>query len=283
VHKSVEGTWRSRELIVYFALAYGLSALLWLPLIARSHAPRFAFSVGTFGPTLAALISQRAYAGNWRAFRLWTSTRQVALGTAWGTSLVLFSSFAAALFMTRSGFNRWQWSSLLGLLIFFGPNLIGGPLGEEPGWRGYALPRLQQRFGPGMASLLLGFLWANWHLPLIAAHIYNVTWWQFVLVTTAASVLLTFAFNISQGSVVCAILVHGVYNIATGIILNDFIGKATLYSNRVQHNVYWMAYCGVAAALWLATRGRLGLKRDQGTYVSDSALKSASSESQATT
>jgi uncharacterized protein len=43
--------------------------------------------------------------------------------------------------------------------------LLGGPLGEEPGWRGFVLPRLQPRFGPLGGTLLLGFLWGCWHLP----------------------------------------------------------------------------------------------------------------------
>ena len=55
-------------------------------------------------------------------------------------------------------------------------------------------------------------------------------------------------------------MVHGTYNVATGIILNDMIGKATLYSNTVQHNVLWLAYGGVAAMVCLVTRGRLGFR-----------------------
>jgi hypothetical protein len=79
----------------------------------------------------------------------------------------------------------------------------------------------------------------------------------------AASVFLTLAFNCSGGSVLCAIVVHGIYNVGTGVILNDMIGKTTLYSNSVQHNVLWLAYGGVAALLCIATNGRLGYGRTQ--------------------
>jgi membrane protease YdiL (CAAX protease family) len=256
--------WNPRELTVYFVFAYGISAVLWLPvLMGRSHS-RFAYSIGTFGPTLAALITHWIFARNWRAVLLWTTLPRFLLGVGSGVSVVLIAAFSGALLMTKSGFGRWQWAALLQIVTLFGPNLLGGPLGEEAGWRGYALPRLQRRFSPLTSSLLLGFLWANWHLPLILAHVYNVTWWQFVAVTMAASVLFSFGFNLSGGSTLCAIVVHGFYNVGTGIILNDVIGRATLRSNTVQHNFFWMAYAGVAALLCLVTKGRLGYRPEAG-------------------
>ena len=249
-----------RELVVYFVLAYAISLILWLPVLVRVGASRLYFSVGTFGPTLAALITHRIFAGGWRAVRLWTTLPNFLLGIASGASAVLTAAFTAAFLMTGAGFDRWQWLALLQILTAFGPNLLGGPLGEESGWRGYALPRLQRRFDPLTSSLVLGFLWANWHLPLILAHVYNVAWWQFVVATMAASVFLSFAFNKSAGSTVCAIIVHGLYNVGTGIILNDFIGKATLRSNAFQHNIFWMAYAGVATLVCIVTKGQLGYR-----------------------
>lgn len=246
-----------REVIVYFALAYGVSAVLWLPVLAGIRRSFFWFAIGTFGPTIAALITHRIFAGNWRAVRVWSTWRGLLTGFVAGAGSLFIAALTAAVFMTKSGFERWQWSALMQIGTVFLPNLRGGPLGEEAGWRGYALPRLQRQFHPVAAALLLGFLWANWHLPLIAAHVYNVTWWQFVILTMSASIFLSAGFNLSGGSVLCAVLVHGFYNVGTGIILNDMIGKATLYSNAVQHNVLWMAYGGVAAVLCVVTKGRL--------------------------
>lgn len=59
-------------------------------------------------------------------------------------------------------------SELLNYVVFYvyPALLIGGPLFEEPGWRGFAQPRLQERFGPMAASLILGILWAFWHMPI---------------------------------------------------------------------------------------------------------------------
>jgi membrane protease YdiL (CAAX protease family) len=256
--------WNPSQLALYFVLAYGFSLVLWLPMLLERNHSRFSFSIGTFGPTLAAFATNWIFARNWRAVRLWTTLPSFLLGVAFGVSAVLAAAFLAAFFMTKSGFGRWQWPMLVQILTLFGPNLLGGPLGEEPGWRGYALPRLQRRFSPLASSLILGFLWANWHLPLMLAHAYNVTWWQFVPVTMAASVFLSFGFNKSGGSTICAVIVHGVYNVGTGIILNDLIGKATLRSNAVQHNVFWVAYAGVAALLCIVTKGQLGYRPEAG-------------------
>jgi hypothetical protein len=106
-------------------------------------------------------------------------------------------------------------------------------------------------FGPTFAALVT-------HLPLILGHIYNVSWWQFTMLTIAASVFLSLTFNRSGNSVLSAIFVHGIYNVGTGVILNDLIGKATLYNNTIQHNVLWLAYGGVAVLLCVVTKGRLG-------------------------
>ena len=262
VAESASPVWNPRELITYFLLAYGISLLFWLPIFVVRNPSQLFFFAGTFGPTVAAVVTHRIFAGNWRAVRLWTTMQDFLLGIASGASVVLIAAFTAAFFMTESGIARWQWSALFQILTLFGPNLLGGPLGEESGWRGYALPRLQRRFDPLIGSLVIGFLWANWHLPLLLAHVYDVTWWQFVALTMAASIFLTFGFNKSRGNVCCAIIVHGVYNVGTGVILNDFVGKATLRSNAVQHNVLWMTYAGVAALLCIVTKGRLGYRTD---------------------
>jgi uncharacterized protein len=250
-----------RELAMYFSLAYGISLVLWLPFLLEKNPPPAFLWLGTFGPTFAALATHRVFEHNWRAFRLWSGLANLVIGIAVGSSTVLIAAFTAAFFMTESGFHRWQWSSLLQIPALFIPNLLGGPLGEEAGWRGFALPRLQRLLNLVSSALVLGFLWANWHLPLIFGHIYNVTWLQFTMVTMAASVFLCLTFNRSGDSVLSAIFVHGIYNVGTGVILNDLIGKAALYSDTIQHNVLCLAYGGVAFLLCTVTKGRLGFGR----------------------
>ena len=144
--------WNPRELVLYFALAYGISFILRLPILTGRISSRWFFSIGTFGPTIAALITHRIFAGNWRAVRLWTTLPDFLLGSVYGAAAVLIAAFTSAFFMTKSGIERWQWPVLLQILTLFAPNLLGGPLGEEPGWRGYGLGLAGRKVGTTESS-----------------------------------------------------------------------------------------------------------------------------------
>ena len=93
--------------------------------------------------------------------------------------------------------------------------MLGGPLGEEFGWRGYALPNLQKRYGWRIASLILGIVWGAWHLPLF--YIANTSQQHvpvvlFMVSTVAMSVLFAWLANRTDGSLIPAILFHTAVN-----------------------------------------------------------------------
>jgi membrane protease YdiL (CAAX protease family) len=103
-----------------------------------------------------------------------------------------------------------QWPSLvwLGLTAFL---IDPGPLGEELGWRGFALPRLLERFNGLSAALILGTIWGIWHLPaffLSGMPQSQFSFGTFLVSIVAASVIITYVVNRSGGSVLPAILVH---------------------------------------------------------------------------
>jgi membrane protease YdiL (CAAX protease family) len=88
-------------------------------------------------------------------------------------------------------------------------------IGEELGWRGFALPRLQARFGALGASLLLGLLWAGWHLPnqfIPGLEVYGYGFPAFTAYVVAMTVLFTWLANYTRGSVLLAWLFHGAIN-----------------------------------------------------------------------
>jgi membrane protease YdiL (CAAX protease family) len=101
-------------------------------------------------------------------------------------------------------------------LAFVTTFVLGGPLGEEPGWRGFALPRLQSRHGPLTGSLVLGVLWAAWHLPLFWSGVWtpptatNIV--MFVVMTTALTVVMAWVFTNANGSLLITMLMHASFN-----------------------------------------------------------------------
>ena len=89
--------------------------------------------------------------------------------------------------------------------------LFIGPLGEEFGWRGVALPLLQRRFAPLWASLILGAIWGLWHLPAFLLGGTPQSAWSFgpyVIGVLALGVIVTPMFNAARGSILIAILFH---------------------------------------------------------------------------
>jgi len=147
------------------------------------------------------------------------------------------------------------------LLVLF----LGGPFFEEPGWRGFALPRLQERFGPVRACLLLGVLWAFWHLPLFFIPGYNGAGTGFVGISTAmlsfmvatilVTVIFTWVFNNVRGSLLLTILLHACINTNSG-------GVSSATGEWIMAGIL----AGVVVLLLITTRGRLSYdryKRDQ--------------------
>lgn len=115
--------------------------------------------------------------------------------------------------------GRWYVSAILGLPVYFVYILlVGGGVDEELGWRGYALPRLQERYGATIASLILGVAWAGWHIPAWFAPGSGqdaISFPVFVVSTIAAAILLTYLYNSSGGSLPVVILAHTVFDLCT--------------------------------------------------------------------
>jgi membrane protease YdiL (CAAX protease family) len=143
---------------------------------------------------------------------------------------------------------RMQPVSALSLVVFV---LV---IGEETGWRGFALPRLLARSGPWLASTLLGLAWALWHLPLFymaSMPQFGRPFTAFVVYTIALSLILTWLAGRTRTSVIIATLFHGAVN--TFVVENAAASPALRgWGNAVAY--------GVAAVVigLVAWRGRIG-------------------------
>src|SRR5919107_1310827 len=150
----------------------------------------------------------------------------------------------------------------LPLLSLFVYVLFHGPLAEEPGWRGFALPRLQSLHGPLVGTLILGPLWALWHLPLFLTPWNTLTTLNvvvFVLATTCLAIIYTWVFNNTKGSLLIAILLHWYFDLsAVGIVAPLFPAPIVLDYGLLPILV---GFGPVALLLVIFARGRLGYER----------------------
>jgi membrane protease YdiL (CAAX protease family) len=164
-----------RPLASFFVLAFAFSWACWsVPALGYPDGlGNVAYVLGGFGPLVAAATMTRlmgASVGAWfkGLFRWRVAPRWYAYAIGVPVALVIAMTAEFALLG-----EKLDWSILDERLIAFLPSLVfvalAGGGNEEPGWRGFALPRLQDRMTPVRATLLLGVLWAPWHLPLLFA------------------------------------------------------------------------------------------------------------------
>lgn len=235
---------------------WGLAA--WLGGV-DSSAGLLLFYVAGAGPLIAALVLVHGLDGAASGRRLWRSTfdpREA--GLVWLlVALVahpLIVAAAAAVEGGAGGEVRFDApdgvAELLTLVSFV---LIFGPLPEEMGWRGVALPRLQRTFAPLTATLLLACAWALWHLPLFFIEdtyqhdlgFGSRRFWIFMLALLPLSILISWVYNRSGGSVLSAVLIHFSGNL-TGALVDKSERLAAL-----EFVGLWLA-----AALILLVEGR---------------------------
>ena len=102
------------------------------------------------------------------------------------------------------------------ILPFFMVDFIAN--GEEIGWCGYVLPRLQAKYGALTSTLILGVIWGFWHLPKFLSHWNTVSFVWFMVHTMAISVVYTWLYNSTKGSLLLVTLFHAATN-ATGVFM----------------------------------------------------------------
>ncbi|WP_411968434.1 lysostaphin resistance A-like protein [Haloferax sp. YSSS75] len=215
-----------RAVAAFLAVTFGWSWGFWVPqaLVAEGYLDSVPAlpELGAFGPTVAAFVlvvyaggvqGARQLAG--RAVQLDYPRRWVGVALLLAPILVLASLAVAVVTGTTPSF---PWSgNLLVLPIAFAFILVlGGPIQEEFGWRGYLLDALQSRFGAVTSGVLVGIVWAVWHLPLFyipsETIYYRNPFLGFAVSITLFSVLMTWVYNNTNRSLLPALLFHASFN-----------------------------------------------------------------------
>jgi membrane protease YdiL (CAAX protease family) len=277
VGTSREGLLTRHPLVFYFIIAYGGSWLLALPYVRFGHGagllpfrwpvpfPVSAAVIPFAGPFLAGFIMTGVTEGRagirrllrrivlWRVGLQWYLFALVGIPAITVLGAVVLPGVLASF---RAPALSWVLTYVVSFVVAF---FIGGPLGEEPGWRGFALPRLQQLYGPLAGTLLLGPLHVLWHLP----YFFIPEWGTprdtilevscYVLSGIALTFVYTWLFNRTKGSVLLAILAHtsvDAFNPSQFFLAPIVRGASNL--------PFLIAFGPVAVLLVVFTRGRLG-------------------------
>jgi membrane protease YdiL (CAAX protease family) len=224
---------KKHSLVAYFVLAYAFSWGMHIPLALSAQGlldvtlPAGLHFLGAYGPMLAAFVVTGMTRGIPGLRDLLGRMLRWRVGVGW-LLIAVFSP--GALFLVSAVIIR-VWSSVWPDFSQFGhiaefPELgsfagwvvwtLTFGLGEETGWRGFALPRLQRNRSARSATLTLGALWALWHLPQF---FYNFDMNLFGVVAFTVSIMsgalvLTWLYNSTGGSVLVPTLWHGAFNTA---------------------------------------------------------------------
>ncbi|MEU4578701.1 type II CAAX endopeptidase family protein [Nonomuraea sp. ATR24] len=269
---------------MFFALAFAFSWLLYLPIVLSddglgllpigkdSWLLDVCVIAGSFGPLAAALVTLRTTAGRGAVRSLLRGLRSWRVPARWYVLVIggvlavpVIAAFAIPGTAAHFTFSADVVPSLV--IMFLTVQLVIGALGEEPGWRGYALPRLQQRYGPLPAALILGLMWGGWHLPLFASSAWADPKGgatpgaivQFLLLTTVLTVFMTWVFNNTGGSLLIMVLLHDAFNSGMNAVSDLFGGSPMTRSYVLLPSM--IGFGVLAVLVLLTTRGRLSHRR----------------------
>ena len=279
---SVLGPIRRHPLLSFFVLANVMSWLAWIPYILSQNGLgiwgyRFPELLGTsqllgvlpgayLGPIASAVLIT-AVADGRAGLRRWAG-RMWRWRVRWHWYAITLLGVPAAMLATGYVFSGGRVSApSMMVLAAYVPGLllqmVTTGLAEEPGWRDFALPRLQRRFGPLAGSMVLGPLWAVWHLPLFLTEwggFPDADWTRpvsFTVFCIAFNIVMTWVFNRTGESLPLSMLLHVSVNNFASIVWSEMF--PTIDEDLASHAMATGAV--VAAVLVLAgTRGRLGYR-----------------------
>ncbi len=222
------------DLVAFFLIAFAVSWLVWLPRVLADNnladVPASLLGLnnfGTFGPLIAAFWLSYKAGSRVDLKSFWKRGWDFSFQKKWLLTIMLIPIVISGLTIVAMQFIgepiQWDLAPLplsFAVPIFF-IIFLTQALPEEYGWRGFALDRLQVRWTALTASLVLGFLWGLWHLPL---HFMSGTTqeiipiYQFILKQMVGAIFFTWIYNNSNRNVLLAAITHAVWNVFGGLI-----------------------------------------------------------------
>jgi membrane protease YdiL (CAAX protease family) len=254
-----------RMLVLFFVLTFIITWSILIPTL--SFVPEDSQTLfiipAAFGPFISAVITMgicngRVALGQWlrQIFRLRVPVILYLAGAFFLPFVI--GSLHYVIYLILGGepdFSSAQPWYLYPINLLLVALLLGG--NEEPGWRGFALPALLERFHPILAALILGTIHAVWHLPILGEYGTNLGWYLFSLIPL--TVVLNWFYLKSHKSVIPVMLLHASTNVVDNFVPTPDVVLGRLGTWTVLRGmVYWV----MAIMIIIFTRGRLGARTD---------------------
>jgi uncharacterized protein len=283
----LNGLLARHPLVSYFLFAFGFSWLMFLPglltfygvLSLGPYLIRALVIAGLLGPILSGFIMTAVIEGTpgigrltrrmvrWRAGLRWYLFAIVGLPAVMVLGTIIRPGALESLDISGQPFG------LAYLHAFISMAFIGGPLFEEPGWTGFAQPRLQRLYGPLVGGLILGSFWALWHLPgfLIPSQDLSdipprgtvLDFAVFALALMGLRIIIMWVVNNTRNSVLMAILVHASWNTFYAAALIQLFPAPAVLGSYLNLTIGASA---LALVLIAATRGRIGYQPETDAF-----------------
>jgi membrane protease YdiL (CAAX protease family) len=273
-----------KPLLSFFVLTYAISWVIWTPIVINYYRNPFPVSfaetpvllillvfLGFFGPTFSALIMAGIEEGSNGVKKLLSGWKLWRVGVRWYLA-ILVSQIVIELLATQLSITFQDvspdvtWNAWFGVFpMFLRAALIGGAIAEETGWRGYALPRLVKTKSALTSSIIIGLIWGAWHLPIslipganFPVPLNPLLFFVFTLNAIFISIVMTWLFNNTRGSIFLCYLYHVMLNTA-------FFG--TVFRFADMESAWWAKMCagtvlrGIFALLLVLFFGATRLSR----------------------
>jgi membrane protease YdiL (CAAX protease family) len=277
---------RGHPIAAYFTLVFAITWALHAPMVlGKQGLGIFPYEVpmalvvilfilgAITGPTLSAFLVTNTLDGKEGMRKLFRRYGQWRVGLPWYVLAIFVMPtiyiMAGSIVLGRvpladiaANWTTFFSPFLVAILIF--PALI--TLGEEPGWRGFALTRMQEHYHPVLSGAFVGFMHSLWHLPVFFLISGPVAFGPFdlaefannIAVSVAVAILWTWVFNHAKGSILIAVLLHASLNASEGwvsVLIPNFPMDA---AGKIIEGFFFVA----AVALIFMTNGRLGYPAD---------------------
>ncbi|MBY9016115.1 MAG: CPBP family intramembrane metalloprotease [Candidatus Lokiarchaeota archaeon] len=229
---SLTNIFKKNSLLIFFVLSYLIMiisvAIIYFGTIVSIDILFFYISI--WSPTISAIIIA-GITGGWSEIkRLLSGFLKWKVGGFWYLAgfFLMIGPFVFALFYLLLGGEApgnpgLTWGLILITVI---NTLINGPLSEEAGWRGFALPRLESRFSALISSIILGIIWASWHIPLYFIEP-RMPFYIFIILVLVITILMTWSYNSTNGSLIITVIFHFSFNF-NGAFITGILGLLPL-------------------------------------------------------